>query len=244
MANVNTIVPVSAGYLTFLTSCKGQTILPPGGGPTRLRRTSRFTSFDGESSISTAGTNPTPIQSPTFLTSPARWARLLLLAYRNRHLYPPPIYQIPSNPIVFLNYCCRREIFVFERARRPDGMRPLYPGETSAIVKTVYTNGCSVDEIRNALLDIMRVQDGIDAGVPFSAICSGCEQCPPFITTTTLTTAAREPHPCFDPQCALPPNQRQNPYVPAGPYTCLTAQDIDEIINWWQTLIPYVPPAM
>lgn len=228
-----------SGYNLFLASCRDQTIIPNNSG-LRVRRSSRFQSFDGQSWTNNSGSNPIPLNSVVQTSSPARWARLLLLAYRNRHIPRRPISTLGRGPRVYLDNCCRNLIIVEQRSARADGQQPTYQGDTQCVIRTIYKLCiCSPAQIEQALRDICRVEEAITSGeTTFAGIQSGCPDCPvipnPDVSDCKI---------CPDSDCncsRLCP--KTLPYIPATPYTTLTEQDIKFIINWWVTGKSFEPP--
>lgn len=228
------LLPNGGGGLFLRSNCRDQTVIPKQRG-TNVRRSSQFKSFDGQSFRDSSGTNPIPLTSVVNTTSPARFVRLLIIAYRNRHIKLPPIDTVNRNPRIFLNLCCRNQIIVEERSRRPDGICPTTKGETNCIVRTIFQlQCCSIAQLEAALRDICRVETAIESGTtPFEGISSGCPGCPgPDLPVVEN---------CID--CQVRPCPRQNPYIPAGPRTSLTEDDIQRIIRWYETGVEWEPPA-
>lgn len=233
------ILPSGAGYNTFLASCRDQTVQPNNSG-NRVRRSSRFKSFDGQSWTTNTGTDPITIPSVVLTTSPAQFARLLLAAYRNRHLPRRPITTLNRGPRVYLNLCCRNQIVVEQRTARPDGKQPTYQGDTQCITRTIFENCvCTPTQIEQALRDICRVESAIESGqTTFAGIQSGCPGCPIIPLPETSNCLPCGTDSCT--RCSLCP--KTLPYIPATLYTSLTEQDIQYIINWWQTGKSFEPP--
>lgn len=224
------VFPNGAGSLFLRSNCLNQTVIPKNRG-LAVRRSSQFKSFDGESFRDSSGTNPIPLTSFVKTTSPARFARLLLAAFRNRHIRLPPIDTVNRNPRIFLNYCCRRQIIVEERAITPAGVRPSTRGQTNCIIRTIYENCvCTAAQIEEALRDMCRVENAIESGTtPFAGISSGCSDCP------------RPDLPVEENCIACRPVAQQ--YLPAGLRTVLTEDEIKRIIRWYETGVEYEPPA-
>lgn len=238
MANRNPeyILPSGAGYNLFLTTCRDETLQPNNSG-IRVRRSSRFKSFNGQSWTNNTGTDPIPLRSVVLTASPAQFARLLLLAYRNRHIRRQPIETVNREPRVFLNQCCRNQIIVEERLpRSSDGRRPTRQGDTECVVQTIYENCvCSPEQIEQALRDMCRVENAIASGAStFASIQSGCPGCPAVDLPPSASACIA---------CAPKLATDGNPYVPAGPNTSLTEDDIVRIVKWYKTGVPFEPPA-
>ena len=223
------------GSLFLRSNCLDQTVIPKQRG-INVRRSSQFKSFDGQSWTDSSGTNPIPLTSVVNTTSPAKFARLLIIAYRNRHIKLPPINTVNRNPRIFLNLCCRNQIIVEERALTPSGVRPTTKGETTCIIRTIFQNNCcSIAQLEEALRDICRVEHAIESGAtPFAGISSGCPDCPgPDMPDTQTCINCQVQDSC----------PRQNRYIPAGPRTSLTEDDIQRIIRWYETGVEYEPPS-
>lgn len=212
------------GSLLNFWTCRNQIILPSQAG-SRVRRASHFQSFDGQSFVQNRGTNPIPLQAQVNTQSPARFARLLIVAYRNRHRPIAPIERVGRTPRVYLSPCNRRDIIVEERSRVLNGTRPQTEGQTNCIFKTVYRNFfCNPQQIEMALRDICRVQTGIDNNeFGFAGVVSGCENC-----DNAADLAADRCRPCV---------AAQN--VAAGPNTTLTEDDIEKIMRWYTTGVSF-----
>ena len=180
--------------------------------------------------------HPMPLRASVATTSPAKIARLLLVAYRTRHqpLAKQDIGQIGQRPRVYLSPKCNRDIIVEERSIvRETGRRGRNNGETQCIVRTVYSNClCSVEQVENALRDMCRVDAAVESGeIPFAGITSGCpEKCG--------EDAAEEAAVCIP--CR---NKNAARFAPATPNTVLTEDDIVKIISWYQTGVSFEPPA-
>ena len=228
------ILPNGGGSLFLRSNCLDQTVIPRNRG-IPVRRSSQFKSFDGQSFQDSSGTNPIPLTSVVQTTSPAKFARLLIIAFRNRHIKLPPIETVNRNPRIFLNLCCRNQIIVEERAVTANGTRPSTRGQTMCVIRTIFENRCcSIAQIEEALRDICRVETAIESGTtPFAGISSGCPECPGPDLPDTET--------CIN--CNVQSCPRQNPYIPAGPRTSLTEDDIQRIIRWYETGVEYEPPS-
>ena len=208
-------------------------IVPPNG--TRVRRSSQFNSFDGESYVMSVPGHPIPLRASVATTSPARIARLLLVAYRTRHqpLARQDIGQIGRNVRVYLSPKCNRDIIVEERnIVNETGRRARNNGETQCITRTVYSNClCSVEQVEMALRDMCRVENLVESGqLPFAAISSGCEKC---------DLDAEEETPICIP-CKPKIGER---FAPATPNTVLTEDEIEKIISWYETGVSFRPPS-
>ncbi len=229
------VFPNGAGSLFLRSNCYDQTVIPKQRG-IPVRRSSQFKSFDGQSFTDSSGTNPIPLVSVVNTTSAAKFARLLLIAYRNRHIKLPPINTVNSTPRIFLNLCCRNQIIVEERSLTPSGVRPTTKGQTMCIIKTIYQLGCccTAAQLEEALRDMCRVEALVESGYPFAGISSGCPDCPgPDMPDTNNCINCKVQDSC----------PRQNPYIPAGPRTSLTEDDIQRIIRWYETGVEYEPPS-
>jgi len=224
-----------------LSGCYGATIIPQRPSmQRRVRRSSRFSSFDGVVSISAQGTNPIPLPAQVQTQSPARFARLLLAAYRNRHIKFAPISTLGAGQRIYRPAGAFKCIVVEERSGRvSDGGRPQRRGQSQCTIRTRYQSHCTAEQIERALHDLLRVEQRIDSGqVDLSGVVSGCDSC--------AEDAVLPTEPCQS--CPIQQNgvrrcRKQPIIVPASPSTTLANDEIAMIMHWYTTGVSIDPPT-